>query len=394
MSLGKLKKKLLDAAAKVPAVNRMRAKRRVQSILSQHLPKDAVQRCEREPEKIAETVREFFAAHPDRFSGDQKAAERVALTSPNYADAEDREAVRTALLFDRIAYGFHPEEIVCYDLNKKTAKERKAYISSRGCMHAVYRMNDINGMEIFNNKGKTYAKFGEYYGREAVYLAKQSDLQKFLAFTEKHPVFVKKAVFEAMGRSIEKVDLRETGKTAESYFAELMQAGPHIIEECVQQCSVMAALNSSSVNTVRSITFNTKHGIMQPYFFMKIGRAGSFVDNGGAGGILVGIDNETGRLCTDGYDEMNNCYPQHPDSGVVFKGYQLPDFEQLKALSAKLSAMIPEVRYIGWDFAHTDDGWVIIEGNGRSQMIGPQTVFKRGIKAEVKGFMQDMDLIF
>ena len=55
---------------------------------------------------------------------------------------------------------------------------------------------------------------------------------------------------------------------------------------------------------------------------------------------------------------------------------------------------MPSVKYIGWDFAHTDDGWVIIEGNGRSQMIGPQTVFKRGIKAEVKGFMQDMDLIF
>ena len=394
MSLGKLKKKILDTAGRLPAVSRARAKRKVRSILMQHLPKETVSLCEREPEKKAETVRQFFEQYPDRFAGDQKAAERVAEQSPNFADAADKEAVRTELLFDRIAYGFHPEEIVCYELDRKTPQERKAFISSRGCMHAVYRMNDINGMDVFNNKGKTYAAFGPYYRRDAVYLAKQSDLAAFRAFAEKHPVFVKKAVFEAMGRSIERVDIVDCGMSADEYFAALMKDGAHILEECVQQCSVMAALNSSSVNTVRSITFNTRHGIEQPYFFMKIGRAGSFVDNGGAGGILVGIDNETGELCTDGFDEMNNRYPQHPDSGVVFKGYQLPDFAQLKALSAELSAKMPSVKYIGWDFAHTDDGWVIIEGNGRSQMIGPQTVFKRGIKAEVKGFMQDMDLIF
>lgn len=394
MNVKKIKSNLINAASQIPAVRRMRAKRKVRSVLSQHLPKETVQLCEREPEKKAEIVNQFFKQYPDRFADDQRAAERVAEKSPNYADVADKEAVRTELLFDRIAYGFHPEEIVCYDLDRKSPQERKAYISSRGCIHALFRMNDINAMEVFNNKGKTYAMFGPYYQRDAVYLEKQSDLAAFRAFTEKHPVFVKKAVFEAMGRSVERVDIAECGMSSDEYFASLMKNGAHILEECVQQCGVMAKLNPSSVNTVRVITFYTRHGIKQPYFFMKIGRAGSFVDNGGAGGILVGIDNETGKLCTDGFDELNHCYPAHPDNGTVFKGFQLPEFEELRALSAELSAMIPAVKYIGWDFAHTENGWVIIEGNGRSQMIGPQTVFKRGIKAEVKGFMKDMDLIF
>lgn len=194
-----------------------------------------------------------------------------------------------------------------------------------------------------------------------------------------------------MGRSVEKIDINHCGKTEEQFFQSLIKDGTHILEECVRQSSATADLNSSSVNTIRSITFNTKHGIEMPYFFMKISRTGSFVDNGGAGGILVGIDAETGRLCTDGFEEMNHCYERHPDSGVVFKGYRLPDWDQLKALSKKLSYMMPTVKYIGWDFAHTDHGWIVIEGNGRSQMIGPQTVFKCGIRSDVEAFMEDMD---
>lgn len=394
MNLGQLKQKAISAAAKIPAVNRMRAERKVKFIKQQHLPKDTVSLCEREPERKREVVEQFFREHPERFADDRKAVERMIENSPNFTDAKDSEAIRTELLFYRIAYGFHPEEYVCYDLDKLSNKEQRTFVSSRDCGTSVFRMNDCTAMDVFNNKGKTYAKFGKYFGREAVYIEKQSDYEKYMSFVKKHPVFVKKAVFEAMGRSIEKIDLSVSGKTADELFKELIGCGAHILEECVQQSDVMAALNVSSVNTIRSITFYTKHGIELPYFFMKIGRAGSFVDNGGAGGILVGIDADTGKLCTDGYDEMNRCYEQHPDSGVVFKGYQLPEWEKLKALSKHLSAQIPAVKYIGWDFAHTDSGWVIIEGNGRSQMIGPQTVFKRGIRTDLEALMKDMDLIF
>lgn len=393
--MSKLKQTLINTAVKIPAVKKLRAERKVKYINELHLPKRLVNLCESEPSKKKKIVEQFFREHPDRFADDRKAVKRLINNSPNFAGTADKEAVYTELLFYRIAYGFHPEEYVCYELDKLADKaDHKKFVPSRDCSTAVYHMNDAAMIDVFNNKGKTYAMFGEYYGREAVYIEKQSDNKKFMSFVNKHPVFVKKAVFEAMGRSVEKIDLSVADKTKEELFQDLIKNGAHILEECVQQCSIMAELNESSVNTVRSITFNTKHGIKMPYFFMKIGRAGSFVDNGGAGGILVGIDADTGKLCTDGYDEMNHCYEKHPDSGITFKGYQLPEWKKLRALSQKLSAKIPAVKYIGWDFAHTDSGWVIIEGNGRSQMIGPQTVFKRGIRSELEAFMKDMDLIF
>ena len=62
-------------------------------------------------------------------------------------------------------------------------------------------------------------------------------------------------------------------------------------------------------------------------------------------------------------------------------------------LSKQLSAMTPSVKFVGWDFAHTDQGWAIIEGNGMSQLIGPQIVWERPVKAEMERCLKDMDLL-
>ena len=345
------------------------------------------------PEARERIVRTYLTEHPRLFTGERATVERILREAPIAEGRTDLDALRTELLFGRIAYGFHPEEYLTYELEGKTPQERQAFIPARECLRDAYRMNDMTDMDVFNNKGMTYRRFGRYYRREAVYLSGEMDLATFLTFTKAHPVFVKKMVKEAMGRSVELVDLNETGQAPEDYFRSLLRDGPHILEERVVQSETLARLNPSSVNTIRSITFLTRHGIEDPYYFMKIGRAGSFVDNGGAGGILVGIDRETGRLCTDGYDEFNRRYETHPDSGVTFRGYQLPDWDAMKTLCREMSAQIPSVKLIGWDMAHTDGGWVVIEGNGKTQFIGPQTVFKRGIRTDVEGFLADMDLI-
>ena len=176
----------------------------------------------------------------------------------------------------------------------------------------------------------------------------------------------------------------------------MMMKGPRLLEERVVQNNVMGVLNPSSVNTVRCITLNTMDGIVVSYCFLKVGRKGSFVDNGGSGGILVGIDKKCGKLNTDGYDELNVRYVTHPDSGVNLKGYQLPDWEQLIHMCVEMSGQMPTVKYIGWDLAYTDTGWIVIEGNGMSQMIGPQIVWRnRGgvFKEEMEAYMRNMELV-
>ena len=52
-------------------------------------------------------------------------------------------------------------------------------------------------------------------------------------------------------------------------------------------------------------------------------------------------------------------------------------------MAKEISQKTPSVRYIGWDFSHTEEGWLIIEGNASGQMIGPQIVWKKGMKKEI-----------
>ena len=47
---------------------------------------------------------------------------------------------------------------------------------------------------------------------------------------------------------------------------------------------------------------------------------------------------------------------------------------------------------MGYCPSHTDDGWVDVEVNDRSQIVGPQLVFDRGLRREVLDIMANMDL--
>ena len=369
------------------------AKDKIRKYTNTMLPNDQVERSENDFVLKQRVVSECQAKWAKIYASTEKKIRNIIERAPSLVNRTDKDDLRIDMLFCRFAYGFQPDEYLCYELEGKSMQERKAIISDTDRYCYVYRMNDISGLQLFNNKGRTYEMFKKYYKREAVYLSKRKDYDKFCAFIQKHPVFVRKAVYEGMGRTIGLVDISTCEMSAQELFQDMLAHGPHIIEECVIQNEVMAALNPSSVNTIRCITLKTSHGIAMPYCFMKIGRLGSFVDNGGAGGILVGIDKETGRLNTDGFDELNIRYESHPESGIRFIGYQLPEWDSMLAICKEMSSQVSDVKYIGWDMAYTDNGWVVIEGNSRGQFIGPQTVFKCGIKAEVESIMADMDLI-
>ena len=60
----------------------------------------------------------------------------------------------------------------------------------------------------------------------------------------------------------------------------------------------------------------------------------------------------------------------------------------------EMSGQLENIRYVGWDMAYSDKGWAVVEGNGMSQMIGSQFLYKKGIREEVEHYMEDMDLIF
>ena len=139
-----------------------------------------------------------------------------------------------------------------------------------------------------------------------------------------------------------------------------------ILQERVQQHSDIAAINPTSLNTIRLVTFINAQGVCEFHFAIcRIGRSNSVVDNWAGGGLSVSVDLESGRL---GKGVLKPKYgggwtSVHPDSGLEFEGVQLPYWPHVLEVAEKAAKSLPAVRSIGWDIGVTESGPVVVEGN-------------------------------
>ena len=344
-----------------------------------------VGQLEKHPEqietKIAEHLNNFPILKKALYKEINKAFIQSEIINEN---SIDKEKLKLDIIYCYIAYGYSVNEYLCYGFVDKTQKERREFISDRESVCLGLKLNDVDAMMIFSDKMKTYEKFKNYYRREAISICSVNDYSIFDEFCNRHHRFVKKNVKESCVRSVEMIDIEELKKTTRSLFDNFLAEGKTILEEIVSQNTRIGAFNSSSVNTIRCITLNINGKIKIPYCFLKVGRKGSFIDNGASGGILVGINCDSGKLETLGVDEYGHRYLQHPDSGIVFQGFQIPDWNEMLKMCREMSKQIPKVRLIGWDLAYTDYGWVLIEGNSLTELIGPQGTWQRGIRNEIE----------
>ena len=316
--------------------------------------------------------------------------EQALMTGVNYQGLEpaDLEEIRTDMRFCYIAYGFIPGEYEAFGLESKGMDERKTYVSEQ--QRRLYRCktNDILASNLFIDKSKTYKKYAKYYHRDVISISNPLHYKKFHKFLETHDLFVLKNSIDSLGKGVRLVKTRKI-KDEKRFFISCIRKGTHLLEEVIKQSAYLSAFNESSVNTVRAISFNTNKGIIVPYCTLRMGRAGSFVDNSGNGGVIACIDYETGRIITDGYDEKGLVFKQHPDTGVTFMNYQMPQWEELKKLCKDVALQTSKIRMIGWDFAHTDKGWVVVEGNDSPHIIAQQMILG-GFKDVMEEMVKEM----
>lgn len=367
------------------------AKKRIQLITKNIISIEEVQKAEQSLDYKIESIEKYSKCWKKVFDETNKKIDELFESVQMYSEKKDLDKIRQDMLFCKIAYGFQPDEYMFYDLENKNYYERKAYVSDAERYIYTYTMGDISDIQTFLDKTNTYKRFAPYYKREAIVVTKSSKYDEFKEFVQRHPQFVCKKACASRGSGVELIDVNKCGKTEEELFKSIVSKGKHLLEEKIIQDNKMSFLNKSSVNTVRCITFKTRDRVEVAFTFLKVGRKGSFVDNGGAGGILVGIDKLTGILNSNGYDEYNVQYEKHPDNNVIFKGYQLPDWDEMREMCKEMAKVVPTVNYVGWDVAYSEKGWVIIEGN-MGQFIGPQIVMQRGIKEDIENYKKNMNL--
>lgn len=280
-----------------------------------------------------------------------------------------------------LLYNLLPEEYFWYDFAHKSHKERALFLSDtdrfRYCQKAMSMkaFAELRDKKFFYNLAKTYFK------RDVCFIESEKDLTVFLDFISKHRSAFIKPMDGTYGANAEII---RSGKDLHNTFYRLLKEGKWIVEEQIVQSEKTAQWNASSVNTVRIPSFRMKSGIKIVQPFLRTGRAGEIIDNAGGGGIFAAIDPDTGIIISEGYSEsLNKSFETHPDSHIKYIGWQLPDWEDLKGLVQAIHLSLPDIhKYVGFDFAYTDRGWVLIEGNW-GQFVG-QIPTKHGVRNEVK----------
>ena len=254
-------------------------------------------------------------------------------------------------------YGAGHTDYLQSEMYSLTPEQREDVITSGASNRFVATFNDPEYIHFFSNKVEFNQKFAKYINREWLYITSDKQSKEFWDFISDKDFFILKPIDGSGGSGVQKLPAE-----IES-FDEVLANVPCLVEEVVVQCDEIAALNSSSVNTIRPLTFVQDNG--EPILlaaYLRIGRGG-VVDNFCSGGMLSPINLETGEIEYPAADEHNDSYEVHPLTNVPIVGFKVPKFDEVKATVLEAAKVVPQIRYVGWDIAITDKGPTIIEGN-------------------------------
>lgn len=281
---------------------------------------------------------------------------------------------------------WYPDEYFFFNYEHLSRKGIHEFVSNR---EANLFWNFMNSKELYLltcDKWLTYQSFKDYFHREVVAVSKnqKDSFEAFGEFVDKHTKFIVKPTFGNYGNGVQVIDCEAKAKN-DTLIKELMESYPEgfTAEELIVQSDELGVFHPSSVNTIRITTARQSNGevyiIHTP--FIRLGQGGRCVDNGGNGGIIAAIDYDTG-IIKGAIDERMNRYVVHPDTGKTILGYKIPKWEEAKAFAVELASVLPELRYCGWDIALTDQGWVMVEANGKGLFIGFQMPTQEGFRDE------------
>ena len=293
----------------------------------------------------------------------------------------------------RKAYYYHRKR---RDLDKTIAQYRGVDVLSDKKRLYRLRRDMIRSLFRYGSyyNDLTYQKFRDFYGRDVLRIKKGAQptpaaLEALRDFTQAHPDYIVKPVYAAFGKGVHTESIADYPYPEAAHAA--YSAHGALLEEIIEQGEELARIHPQSVNTLRIPTVVLADGSVRLFHpTLRVGRGDGIIDNFSAGGISALIDPETGCICSDGADKKGRRYAAHPDTGVRFNGYRLPEWDKAVAMVTTAAHMVPGNHYCGWDLAYSTHGWCMVEANCTAQMGGMQIITQTGRKAELEALIAQM----
>lgn len=264
----------------------------------------------------------------------------------------------------RVMCGCTGIEFYLFGIYKYGIEAGNKYITGEYNARMKTRYCDWGGeyLQSFINKGRFNKEFHQFVKRK--WTLNTVSFEDFKDLFANVPRIIYKPVGGLEGRGIMIFDLDGTEETLLGVYTSLHEEPEGVVEEFVTQHPEINKIYPNAVNTIRVMSFldNGEGKVLNAVMKFAIN---SNVDNYYQGSLAVGVDVETGVLCTDGVDYAGNIYEEHPLSNIRLRGFRIPHWDKLVETIREAAKVHPEQPYIGWDVAITPDGPEIIEGNNR-----------------------------
>ena len=252
-----------------------------------------------------------------------------------------------------------------------TDDQRKTVITRGISNEIVRRMNPKEYWHTFDDKTEFNQTFARWIYRKWIRIDESTDPEALYELCRRNQSLLGKPLEGSSGVGILKYTSEDWHDGPACFLDRLRHDGIGILEELVVQHPAMASLCPTSVNTCRIATLlgDKQQGIV--YAFLRIGN-GKVMDNVDCGGMAARIDISSGKLLTVGADKQGNTFLKHPITNTSIVGFQIPFWEEAKAMCMEAAQVIPEMKYIAWDVAITAEGPTFIEGNSFPSHAIPQ----------------------
>jgi hypothetical protein len=226
-----------------------------------------------------------------------------------------------------------------------------------------------------------------------VNLATPADLANFFKRAGSLPVYMKPS-FGSYGRGntlVKQLDgdrltLGDGSTIGLKEFCESLDDGSSlgwILQEPLTPHSRIAEICGNKVSGVRVHTFLSPKGVTVTKAIWKINVGAEDSDNfrhGASGNMLAALNIETGEVTRviggTGFDQKVN--PAHPVSGKPLVGFQVPHWQEIKALVCDAQLAFPGFICPGWDIAICEDGPKVLEINQLGDIDLSQHAYRQG----------------
>lgn len=266
--------------------------------------------------------------------------------------------VKRDMFWNFLRYGIGYTDYLKGDYINLTSKQKKGYVTTKSYYKLLKYLNKETYIATMADKLVFNKIFKDYLGREFIDLRTTSldDFKKFLK--GKKTVFAKPPT-DFGGHGIRKITVKDI-KSIEDLYNELKEKGINLIEDAIIQHKELDKLNPYAVNSFRIVTLvkDNKAYIIGNALRINLDDA-----------VAIGCQDAYMRLGEDGkivsrvIDDVANVYEEHPIAKIKFSTVKIPFVKEAYDMALKAAMEVPEIRYVGWDIAITENGPVIMEGN-------------------------------